>query len=347
MPQAVSTACASGSPHAESAAVRMDSIELQAQALGNESQAQALAIVPAAVTPTKAASSKINKTSGETFMKAASSQAQALAIVPAVVTPTKAASSKTDKTSGETFTKAASSETNKTSGDGPGGYSYASNFHPTGDVPANTSTAVVVALPSTIHTSTPDGSTECSSSASAVKRHLESSAVASTFQTKKKAKVPKPSIFELDLESFEGIKSSFKVVKGAFANVPSNPVETFTGICEEYGVRDLTSLMKNLMKEDWPKNHNKTPAIAIFAKKYIDKLSTNQSSAANAMVAAASDQKLPNINDYQRMRCSTIPREGVPIELVEQSSSMNCKPSMKLSFLSGTLDIEERYVLTF
>ena len=213
-------------------------------------------------------------------------------------------------------------------------------------MPANTSTAIVAAPSSTIHTSTSDGSTECSSSASAVKHQLELSAVASTSQTKKKAKAPKPSILELDLESFEGIISSFKVVKGAFANVPSNPVETFTGICEEYGVRDLTALMKNLIKEDWPKNHNKTPAIAIFAKKYINKLSTKHSCAANEMLAAASDQKLPNANDYQRMGCSTNPREGAPIELVEQSSSMNCSPSTKLSFLSGTLDIEERYVST-
>ena len=152
------------------------------------------------------------------------------------------------------------------------GYSYVDGFNPGTEsdehpaTPVKTRAADDKSSPAASNVVTPN------SSAATIKRQIAST---TDVPLKKKSKNDKPSLFELDLHSLASINSTYLQVKGASSKVPSNPIETFTTICLDYGVRELMILKKNLVGGEWPKGLNKGPAVKVFAKHYIQKLLGN------------------------------------------------------------------------
>ena len=214
---------------------------------------------------------------------------------------------------------------NNSSKAGPGnnngrrnGFSYASGFNPVPDAVNLPSTPTKIqdtnaAKPdSASHVVTPSScsggsitSSSCATSspmsASVIKRQLDMTEVAPSSPSKKKAKAPKPTLSDLDVGSILGIKSLYLIVKGAYYEIPSSPVETFEAICHEYNVRELSVLMKATLNQDWPKNQKKTPAINMFAKMYIQHISGDTPSSVNDTLPTP---VAPPPNDFSMYACA-------------------------------------------
>ena len=123
------------------------------------------------------------------------------------------------------------------------------------------------------------------------KRQLDMTSATSSLQTKKKFKAVKFPASKLDFASLDGIKASFLVLKGASANVPSNPDDTFIAICHECSVGELTTSMKKIVGEDWPKTLRKNDAISVFAAKHMKKLSAKRPRADGDVPVVTTDRK--------------------------------------------------------
>ena len=153
------------------------------------------------------------------------------------------------------------------------GYSYVDGFNPGSEsdeqpaTPVKTRAADDKSPPVSSNVVTP------SSSATTIKRQIASTT--DVPLKKKKSKNDKPDLFGLDLHSLASINSTYLQVMGTSSKVPSNPIDTFSTICLDYGVRDLMTLKKNLVGGAWPKELKKGPAVRVFAKHYIQKLLGN------------------------------------------------------------------------